>query len=541
VSRRFQPCSASGTGGARLSTGDSLSGSAVRDFAMQNGLVRVTYEPCVPLAELGALHLYRWDGDSYARAVSAQYGDWTFFAAPFTTACDRIDIVKADADEVIAAMVWTNHRFDVPYLGNVGVVARDHFDNQAIYDGNAALQYWTYARFTKLVKLARGREGYFVGFHSWPNLSPGRVPEWNNTNELQEREFGTGAGNAVHFSSSGFVCRHPEWGSDANWGAGQYTTRRHGWSRIDDPNYSNYADAAYITTQNAIDNSESPTYPNEQTTGPWWVADLHYENASTIPFCRYIAMAERLEVGSWQFDTSQYGSTVVHFVNEITDERGNFRDYQLFLGAFPYTSPYDLTTQAGRANEPTASLRARVADRCPLDFDASGIAQDDEPERTTTAGQVRDVMIRAVRGLTPTVAAERKFVDYRENAGPIRRYCDANPAQAPRRFSIRDIGEVQPLSASDTEVSWTETEFECVVAYPYDNGWGANAALSLDDVIESDARQIDQSIGTEGYLLLDTSNGGEACVMTLGQHREDGEACRFLVLRLSVQFWRSYS
>jgi hypothetical protein len=168
------------------------------------------------------------------------------------------------------------------------------------------------------------------------------------------------------------VSRHPEWGADSAWGA-DYGTRRHAWSGIDDPTYSTYALAGYIAAQNALRPSTCDDYPSEQTTGPWWVADLHYENATTIPFCRYIVFAERLEVASWQFDTASYGATVVHFVNESKDDTGNYRDYQLFLGAFPYTSPYDLTTAAGRAQEPTALLKSTIARKAALiDFDSVG-------------------------------------------------------------------------------------------------------------------------------------------------------------------------
>lgn len=543
MSRKFQPCSLT-LNGHPVAEGTVMTGADAYGWVLQNGLVRITKPDLAPDPIEGGLTMERWDASTstWLDCFGAQYGDWCFFASPLQNRPTSATAVKVDHDEIILAIEWAPHPLNTGYLALGGVLDRD-WTGAANYDNGGSFKIITSLdSFTKTIRLKRGREGYFVGYHSVPNISPKNGMDGNNETGYGEREAGTGGNNAVFFASSGFAARHPEWGANSNWGGGSdYSTQRHAWARIDDPNTSApYITPSYIAYQNALDTAH--TFPAEQTTGPWWVADINANNWTVCKVVKYIAFFDRLEVASWQFSAGAYGQTVVHFVNELIDEdTGDTAPYQLFIGAFPYTSPYDMTTSGGRANEPTASLRAKVTDRCPLDFDETGIAQDDEPETTTTAGQIRDLMIRTVRGLTPTVAAERGFEPYREDAGPIRRWADKTPIAAPRRFSVRDVGEVQPPTASDTEVAWVQTEFEVVVSYPYGHGWGSLAALSLDDVIELDAKQIEGAIGTDGYLMLDTSNGGEACVSTLATYREDGDACRFLVIRLSVQFWRSYS
>lgn len=342
------------TGGYVVRDGGRVASATSYDLVVDNGIVKVTTEQAGLVDQYGACHLYRDSSNEYVRALTQDYGDWTFFVVPFVQPCDRIKILEATETVVEFAMTWDSMNLNVAYLSLGGVVDRD-WVGQAQYDSGGALKMIRSVEFTKVVRVERDREGYFVGYHSDPWIGPKNGLDGNNENSQQEREFGTGSGNAVAFSSAGFSAHHPDWGNDATW-AGAYLTQRHAWLRIDDPTYPPYDQAAYVTASNALDNSGAPSFPNEQMTGPWWVADLHNENTTTYPFCRYICLVNRLECGSWQFGVgaTQYGATVIHFVNELRKDDNSFHRFQLFLGATPY-----VTTDM--AAEPSAQLRGLIA------------------------------------------------------------------------------------------------------------------------------------------------------------------------------------
>lgn len=155
----------------------------------------------------------------------------------------------------------------------------------------------------------------------------------------------------------------------------------------------------------------------------------------------------------------------------------------------------------------------------------------------TTSAQVRDVMRRTVRALTPAILAHVKFKAHDERVD-FRTHALQNPKAAFRVFSIRDSGAVVGPVVSNTAREWIETVFEVVVAYPRDHSYGPQLAMDLDDVIESDLRQIEHSIGTNGYQQLELSTGGDAQSITGSTTREQALAVVFGVLTLNVGFWR---
>jgi hypothetical protein len=397
VSRRFLPVTVSGTGGARLQTGDVVTGSAQRDVVIQNGLIKLTYEETT---EAGAHSFYRWDGSQYVNLTTPEYGDWTYFASQFETMADRTHVIYADADRVKVALEWDAHaanaaQWPADYEGGpTGFYQRNHL-GALNYDSNAHPIRVGTVKLYKVVEVRRGREGYFRAMRSDPHLGPYSGLSGNNDTSLGERESGTGTGNAVSFASSGFIARHPAWGSDANWGgAGVYPTTRHAWARIDDPDYSYTVNPDYVAIQNALANGESPTYPNNQTTGPWWVADIPHSGSVAAGFVRYIALVDRMEAGFWQFDATSYGITSIHHTNDIKSTDGRWHEYPLFMGAFPYAAD----SSSSYANEPTVALRQRVANRCPLNFEDTGNAEDNGVE-FMTAASVRDELVTAVENL----------------------------------------------------------------------------------------------------------------------------------------------
>jgi len=384
VSRRFVPCTVAGTGSLSLQVGDVVTGSAVRDIVLQNGLVKVTYEAKTPDAEKGAHTLYRWDGSVYTRAMSTQYGDWTYFAVAFTVIADRATVIEAGPDAVEVAFQWD--ALDMTAYNSGGPAALGPAD-EAVYTSGGVQKKIATTKLIKTIRVVRGREGYFTGYHSIPRVGPQLLPTNNKESAAGEREFGTGGGNRVFFTSAGVQCLHPDHGDQAGW-AGQGFTgsdNRACWGQHDDPTSTPWNAAGVIALQPS-------GFPGTQTTGPWWVADLDYQNATTVPFCRYIATVARFQTGSWQFGSGQYGATVIHYANEAQDSTGKVHPFQIFIGAFLYTSP-------NLALEPTTALKQRVANRCPLNFDDSGNAEDNGTE-TMTAASVRDELIAAVEALS---------------------------------------------------------------------------------------------------------------------------------------------
>lgn len=395
MSRRFIPCTVTGPTGA-LKTGDEVTGANVRSVVVQNGLVKVTYENHIPgTTEAGAHTLYRWHNDTWNRVNSTQYGDWFYFAVGVAVTADRCRVIYAGPDAVELAFVWD--AFDLSGYSGGGVIIRDYAGNATYFQSSTTPKRITSTTLTKTIKVVRGREGYFLGQHSTPMVGPQDALGLRNSTDYGERENGTGSGSRISFSSAGtaFVTRHPEWGAEARWADAEAAVgnidNHIGWLGIADPQYSIWSNPAVIATQ-------CTGFPNYQSTGPWWAADLPASSVCPEPMCRYIAMVAPIETGSWQTDPAQSGVLVAHFVNEHKDDQNIIYPYQLFFGAFPYTSPYDITTEAGRLNEPTTALRQKVANRCPLNFDDTGNAEDNGVA-TMTAASVRDELVAAVEAI----------------------------------------------------------------------------------------------------------------------------------------------
>lgn len=359
-----------------------MTGASVRDVVIQNGLVKVTYEVKTPDSEKGAHTLYRWDGSAYTRATTTQYGDWSFFVVGFTVVADRAIVLEASSDLVEVAFEWTTFS-----IGS-GVPDYDSTPSLNYASGQSGANYKKIlsTKLTKVIKVMRGREGYFAAWHSTPRVGPSAnlIPAYNNETAWGERELGTGGGNRVSFASTGNSCLHPDWGADSRgWIPLGFTgaANRPMWPGIDD----SQAYGASASLQPA-------GFPADASSGPWWLADLHAENATTYPFCRYVILRQRLECGFWQFGDGQYGATVVHFTNEASDDSGIPYRYMVFIGAFPYTSP-------SLSAEPTTALKQRVAARAPSNFEDAGNADDNGVE-FMTAASVRDELIAAVEAIS---------------------------------------------------------------------------------------------------------------------------------------------
>ena len=153
---------------------------------------------------------------------------------------------------------------------------------------------------------------------------------------------------------------------------------------------------------------------------------------------------------------------------------------------------------------------------------------------TTTSATQRDLMSTAIIALVPSTLSGVRFLAYDHRGGDFRAWCDTNKTAAFRRFSIRDVGSVPAPVISDTVQAWHETEIECVVAYPNDYRYGSQMRLDQEDVAWADLNQIDDTIGVCGFATF-----GDANVELVTKNVEDGQSCRFAVLRLKMSYWRA--
>lgn len=507
--------------GNRLDEGDVVT-SSLGSVYVSNGIVR--YYPCNATGPEG--HLDRWDGSVYTRALDASRGDGAFFVTPNANPPDRITVVRCSIDEIELAAEWDAWDFNTGYLGTPGVGYRD-FNNPGpglnYEESTSTPKYITESRVVKLCVMKRGREGVFLGWHSDPHVGPFdcQIPEYLNDTSWGEQEFQLGVGIQVSFASSGWSAQHPSWGADATWGA-LYPTQRHFWYGIDDPNYPPYDAVAYVALQTS-------GFPAEQTTGPWWFAGVHNLNATTYPFCVYAITRDKREAGAFQFSSGAYAQPTLHFAFRGHDAANIPHRTICFIGAFPYTS-------AALASEPTAALRAMVANRANDDFELSGQAELD-PE-TTTIAAVRETMSTALVDADPIVITNRRYSPHREESD-FRAFCETTPSAAFRRFSIRDTFESEGPFVSSADYREMHTTLECQVAYPKQGSYRDETAgrplLDMHDVIRSDLHVIRTTIGVRGYMALER-DGINAAVTGEDWTVDVGEACVYSVLRLRTMY-----
>lgn len=154
----------------------------------------------------------------------------------------------------------------------------------------------------------------------------------------------------------------------------------------------------------------------------------------------------------------------------------------------------------------------------------------------TTPGAIRDRMVTLVKGITPALHAAQKFMPHREELA-FRDYCEANPAQCLRRFSVRNGGSTTQALVTSTTLERVEDDMIVEVAYPADWRHGGTQLLGLDDVIASDAVKIETAIGVPS---ADSTLKGLATVFRPGEtERDPSGAVVFLTIRYRVEYARS--
>lgn len=361
--------SITGTGGAALSTGDTVTGTtAIRAVAIENGLVKVTLE-AGGAGQLGACHLYLNDGhtsdgheDSWRRCFNATYGDWTYYVTSVTTNPDRVRVIEATDDAVEISIEWDAHS-----LGTPGLVQRTP-QNVVAYDDGGNPRYWTAVLLRKVIRVERGKPGYFIAFRSVPEttleIDDGVGDAWNNDKDRGERECGTGSGSAVVWSSAGVTAYFPAWRTQRDWSAVLVAVPTFDnyacFMGIDDPTYAPWNDATVIAMM-------PNGYPAEQATGPYYVADIPIADAGTDDnIFRIIVQKNPNEIGSWCYDGDQSGALVNHLTNSWIESNGMRTRFPVFIGADDCTPDSTAVSKSGYTgtvafgNEPSAVTQARA-------------------------------------------------------------------------------------------------------------------------------------------------------------------------------------
>jgi len=359
-----------GLNGAALPAGTIVTGEAnLRAVSVQNDRVKYTYENSTN-SNYGSGHMYIMFDGEWRRCFSPTYGDYAFFAVPIPSTADRIVVLRNDGDVAEISIEWTALALNTSYLSNNGIVERNYTLALNYNQSSSVIKYLTTTHLRKLVRVERGKQGYYIGYHSSPLIGPDPYQlhaigaSSNNETAFGEREVGTGGGTAVAFASTGKKAYFPAWRTQRNWAAvlsaiptfDNYAF----WPGLDDPTYSPWNNAAVIAMQPA-------GYPAEQASGPWWIADIPADDyGGYAHVCRYIVQRNPNELGVWNYASSS-AFVVNHFTNPWREADGRPTKYPLFVGAeyyVPDASAVAVTGYTGTVPfgaEPSAALQSTIA------------------------------------------------------------------------------------------------------------------------------------------------------------------------------------
>mgnify|MGYP003510524320 FL=1 len=144
-------------------------------------------------------------------------------------------------------------------------------------------------------------------------------------------------------------------------------------------------------------------------------------------------------------------------------------------------------------------------------------------------------MITAVKAIDPLLHGDLRFTEHDSSVG-FAEFCERNPGAVRRRVFIRGDGTFElDTSTADKEYGWTT--IQAAVAYPRDWFAGPERGNDLDALIESDMKQLEHTIGINGYPRLEQAVDG--CVSESTPTREEGDACIYGLLTMRVGYWRA--
>jgi len=161
----------------------------------------------------------------------------------------------------------------------------------------------------------------------------------------------------------------------------------------------------------------------------------------------------------------------------------------------------------------------------------------------TTAAAIRDRIAVLIEAITPAVLAADAYLRHRDE-GDFAAWADANPAASLRRFQVRAMTGRDEVVMSTGAYERIRRDFDVLVAYPVDNraraSYEGGALASVDDLIESDFRQLEYAIGQRGNSI-----GNYQDLATVAATSEDydptGAPVRIARKTLVIEFTRSMS
>lgn len=159
----------------------------------------------------------------------------------------------------------------------------------------------------------------------------------------------------------------------------------------------------------------------------------------------------------------------------------------------------------------------------------------------STAAAIRDRIATLIEAIAPTVLASDLFLRHRDE-GAFDEWVATNPAASLRRFQVRAVTGRDEVIMSTGAYESLRRDFVVSVAYPLDNraraSYEGGALASVDDLIESDFKQLEQSIGQYGNSI-----GTYQDIATVAATREDydpdGAPVRIARKTLTIEFTRS--
>lgn len=153
---------------------------------------------------------------------------------------------------------------------------------------------------------------------------------------------------------------------------------------------------------------------------------------------------------------------------------------------------------------------------------------------TTTIEAIRENMETLIHALTPSQIARTKFKVERGEM-QFRDWAEAQKQASFRRYSFDQIGVVETGEVSNLDVEEVYTQLRLTVAYPNDYRYGRENKEDRHDVIEADAMQLRNTIGSKGYGSWVPGQRDAKETHTV----EEGQAATFLIVDLDVVYLRS--
>lgn len=159
---------------------------------------------------------------------------------------------------------------------------------------------------------------------------------------------------------------------------------------------------------------------------------------------------------------------------------------------------------------------------------------------STTYPTIRNQWVSVLQALTPAFRTGTEFELFTSMPPEMtfEEWCAENTTACLRKFHVRRSGGREPPLANDADVVQLKANAELVVAYPkayaeYNRSDARREVIDLEDVLDADGEQINNSIGICG--AANYVSGQSIC--TAEQHVEEEAQVVFLVFDLEAVYY----